>query len=256
MPSNHFTNLAASIHELKRIYLDDALAAPIPTIEHQEHARAFVTFAHAELEFYAEEALRDLATISVSNAVAGRLGRPSIALLGFSGLPSLNGGSVLSTSNKKPARRLSTRLGEAHVSIVRIINANNGVREKNLAAMAIPLGLDAATIDNTWLNELDAFCSWRGAFSHMSRTNSRASHLAVDPRNVWTKCERLVWTDPTFAVPGTISSFESFDQWVETEKLNLGSVVTVSRWRLRLGRLLISVMSLLFRRKQVNDEVG
>lgn len=252
MPSHHFSNLAASIQELKRIYLDDALVAPTPTPEHQERARAFVTLAHAELEFYVEEALRDLATTSFNNAVAGRWGPPAIALLGFSGLPPLNGGSVLGTGKKKGRRQIETRFGDAQAAHLKILDANNGVREKHIAAMAVPLGLDGKTIDNTWLNELDAFCTMRGAFAHMSRTNSYATHLAVNPSDVWTKCCTLVWTNAALAMSGTISSFESFDDWVEAEKLTLGPVVTTSRWRLSLTRLLINIISCLARRNRAS----
>src|SRR5215471_8834059 len=40
-----------------------------------------------------------------------------------------------------------------------------------------------ARTGNTWLNDLEAFCSFRGAFVHMSRTTQRASHLAVNPHD-------------------------------------------------------------------------
>ena len=64
MASKHFIDLTKSIQELKRIYLDDALAAPIPNDTQSELARAFVTFAHAEFEYYVEEALRGLTNVA------------------------------------------------------------------------------------------------------------------------------------------------------------------------------------------------
>lgn len=127
-----------------------------------------------------------------------------------------------------------------------MIDANNGIREKNLAALAIPLGLDAGNIDNTWLNELDAFCSLRGAFAHMSRTSQRGSHLAINPHDVWKMCERLIWTNPALAAQGVINSFESLDAWFEAEKQSFGTYVAVPAWRLRLMHFLASA---LFRRK-------
>lgn len=240
MASTHFSNLASSIKELKRIYLDRALTDPIPTPDHQELARAFVTLAHSELEYFVEEAFRELASTALRGAMVGSFGRASIALISFTGLDPLRGGATLSTGKKKAPRRLATRFGAAHAALVSTLDRNNGVREKHLASIAIPLGLDATSIDNTWLNELDAFCSTRGAFAHMSRMSQRGSHLAVNPQDVWTKCERLIWTNPALAAPGTVNSFESLDLWVETEKHSLGPYVRVASWRLKLMQFLTS----------------
>jgi len=247
MASSHFENLAASIQKLKEVYLDDALASSAPNDNHSELARAFVTFAHAEFEYYVEEALRELAHVSFDGAVVGKFGSASIAMLAFSGMGSLKAGDKLGGGGKKPARKVSSRFGEAKVAILRTIDANMGVREKHIAAMAIPLGIDPTSIDNTWLNDLDAFCSYRGAYVHMSRTQKRADPAAVNPNDMWLRCERLVWTDPALGTPGSINSFESFDAWVQSEGAGLAPLVVAPRWRLRIMAYLLQVLS---RRKQ------
>ncbi|WMD21559.1 HEPN domain-containing protein [Achromobacter seleniivolatilans] len=247
MASSHFIKLTTSIQTLKNIYLDDALASPVPNDVHSELARAFVTFAHAEFEYYVEEALRELTHAAFNGAISGNFGSASIAMLAFSGMSSLKAGDKLGAGGKKPARKLSTRFGDAKLAILKGLDANMGVREKHIAAMAIPLGLDAASVDNTWLNDLDAFCSYRGAYVHMSRTQQRADPAAVNPNDMWLKCKRLVWTDPTLGSPGSINSFESFDAWVQSEKTGLAPLVGAPRWRLRIMTYLLQLLS---RRKQ------
>jgi hypothetical protein len=254
MHSVHFLNLTSSVQELKRIYLNDALAAAVPTPDHQELARAFVALTHSELEYYVEEACRGLAQDALKAAVVGNYGKASIAMITFSGLEARRGGSMLRTFGKKKARRLSMRFGEAYDLLIKAIDGNNGVREKHLAALAIPLGLDASRIDNTWLNELDAFCSSRGAFAHMSRTSQRGSHLAVNPHDVWHQCERVIWTIPALAVQGVINSFESLDDWIEGEKQSFGPYVPVAAWRLRLTQFLFSALSRPWRRDEAVDD--
>jgi hypothetical protein len=221
---------------MKRVYLDAGLATPNPTPDQQEMARAFVTLAHAEFEYFAEEVFRGLSQASLNGAASGVFGRPAIALLAFSGLDSLKGGTFLSSGPKKVSRKLSTRIGSAHGEFVQLLDSNNGIREKHLASMAVPVGLDASAVDNTWLNDLEAFCSSRGAFAHMSRTTQRGSHLAVNPADVWRTCKRLVWTDPALAAQGVVNSFESLDLWVETEKQSFASSVAAPPWRLKLSR--------------------
>lgn len=243
MASAHFVNLTDSIQELKKVYLDDALAAPIANDTHSELARAFVTFAHAEFEHYVEEALRELTYATLNGAVTGTYNQASIALLGFSGMNPLKAGDQLGTGGKKAARKLSTRFGEAKVAILKTIDGNMGVREKHIAAMAIPLGLDATAVDNTWVNDLDAFCSFRGAYVHMSRTAQRADPGGVNPHDMWLKCQRLLWTNNALGGGGGIKSFESFDAWVESEKLGLAAIVRAPRWKLQITKHLLRVVS-------------
>lgn len=254
MASTHFTHLSQSVLELKRIYLDGALSVPIPNPDHQELARAFLVLIHAELEYFVEEALRDLAQHSFLAATGGNFGRPAIAFMAFSGLEPLHGGTALSTGKKKAPRQLATRFGAAHAALVQTLDKNCGVREKHLAAMAIPLGLDASSIDNTWLNELDAFCSSRGAFAHTSRTSKRGSHLAVNPKDIWIMCERLVWTNPALTTPGMISSFEGLDKWIENEKITLEPYIAAMSWRLKLLHLFITFIDQIGRKRRIDDD--
>jgi hypothetical protein len=254
MPSSHFVNLESSILELKRVYLDEALSATTVSPDHQELARAFLMFVHSELEFFVEEALRELAQHSFNCAISGSYGRTALALITFSGLEPLHGGSVLG-SGKKKQRQLATRFGHSYAEIVKRIDGNCGVREKHLAQMAVPLGLDASSIDNTWLNELDAFCSKRGAFAHISRTNQRGSHLAVNPQDIWSSCKRVVWTDTAIAVPGIISSFQSLDDWIDAEKSTVWSTtVIMPTWRLRLSHLISVLIGRLSRKLQIDGD--
>ncbi|WP_343618993.1 HEPN domain-containing protein [Ralstonia sp.] len=227
MPSNHFVNLAQSIEELKRVYLADGLAAAIPNDDQQERARAFVVLAHAEMEYFIEEVLRDLAKAVLRHAAAGTYGRSALALITFGGLDPQNGGTTLSKGKKKVPRVLTTRIGEASANIQKILDDNTGVKEKYLAEMAIPLGLDPDAVDSSWLAELEAFCVARGAFAHMSRGSQGGSHLAVDPKEMWRKVRRIVWTDPSFVSAGAISSFERFDEWAESEQRAVGVTVRV-----------------------------
>lgn len=227
MPSSHFINLFDSISELKRIYLDEGIASAPPSSDQQEQARAFVVFAHAEFEYFVEESLRSLADIVFDRAKSGAYGRSSISLIAFGGIDAQSGGTVL-IPNKKSPRKLASRFGEAHQKLVQTINENHGIRESHLAEMTIPLGLDGTMFDNTWINDLEAFCAMRGAFAHSSRTTQRANYLAVNPSDIWSKCDRLLTTNAATSVNNLISSFESFDAWIEGEKLTFGAVATVA----------------------------
>ncbi|MGF6763358.1 hypothetical protein P3T24_003684 [Paraburkholderia sp. GAS33] len=246
MPSASFLNLEQSVKELKRIYLRDGNFNPVPSSDDQELARAFSVLVHAELEEYIETSFQSLAVKAMQGVSAGQFSRVAISLLAFSGIAPQTGGGKLriptsggsagpaGAKKEKSPRLLATRYGEAHGRYVDMLDSNNGVREKYLAALGIPIGLDAQRVDPNWINDLETFCSSRGAWAHLSRTNVLAKFGEIDPKDIWAVCERLVWTNSTLARPDVISSFEDLDQWVETEKSLIGNaLVHEPRWRFR-----------------------
>lgn len=233
MPSNDFQNLQSCILELKRIYLDDALAKNgAHSIDQQELARAFVTLAHAEFEHYVETSFRSLLDTIIDEAKKGNFSVSSLSMLTFSELPLVSGGSTL--TGKDP-RKVASRICQAGDKHKALLNDNHGVKEKYLAKIGTPLGFNKDCVDNTWLSDLDAFCSFRGAFAHMSRTEQRATHLSVNPQDIWNKCEKLVWTDPAVAKAGLVSSFESFDDWIQDQKNAFGKVASTCSTSLLLS---------------------
>lgn len=247
MASRSFNNLEESVKELKRIYLNDGNFRTIPNPDDQELARAFIVLVHAELEQYIETSFEELSIDALKGVSTGQFSRVAISLLAFSGIPAQTGGAKLrmptsggsaipSTGKKdKSPRLLATRYGEAHGQYLQMLASNNGVREKYLAALGIPLGLDAQRIDPNWINDLELFCSSRGVWAHLSRTNHLAKIGEIDPRDIWAVCERLIWTNRNIATPGVISSFEDLDQWVEAEKNLIGNaLVNEPRWKFKV----------------------
>lgn len=244
MPSVNFSNLKQSVEALKQTYLNSGVFPLVPTPQEQEFARAFVVLAHAELEDYVESAFRDLSNLALSGMANGMLSRVAFSLFAFSGLPPQTGGAWLKMPSglppppggkkEKTPRQMMTRFGEAHGRYALLLSKNHGVREKYLAALGVPIGLDAAKIDPTWITELGKFCDKRGIYAHHSRTNTKTAFGTIDPKDIWGQCERLIWTDKKLAVPGVISSFEDLDDWVETEKALIGAaLVNQATWRFK-----------------------
>lgn len=234
MASSHFVALDANLFELKRIYLDAASASFSPTAEQQEMARAFVIFAHAELEWFVEKACSDFADVLLNEAGGGKFSASTLSLLTFSSLDPVNGGASL--GKKAASRSLNSRVGDAVAKLKVLADGNDGLREKHLAKMLVPLGLHSNHVDASWLADLDAFCSSRGAFAHMSRSMNQASHLAVNPADVWKLCSRLVWG----ASPGSnlVSSFQDLDDWILTAGQSFMPVALVLKPKSFWGRLL------------------
>lgn len=244
MASPTFHNLEQSVSELKKIYLRNGAFTNIPTPEDQEFSRAFAVLAHAEIEDFVETSFTSLADAAMRGVANGSFSRVAISMLTFSGLPPLTGGSHLKmpsggplpagAKKEKTPRTLIGRYGEAHGRYAQLISKNHGIREKYLAPLGVPIGLDAKSIDPNWITDLSTFCDKRGAFAHHSRTYPEAPVNTVNPKDIWQLCERLIWTDQRLATAGIISSFEDLDSWVEAEKNLIGSAVfNEPTWRFR-----------------------
>jgi hypothetical protein len=60
-----------------------------------------------------------------------------------------------------------------------VTKENNGVREKNLMKMLVPLGIDPRMVDQTFISRLDNLASLRGDAAHLSTRH--AVRIGVDP---------------------------------------------------------------------------
>lgn len=211
--SKHFSSLQYAFCELQRIYLPSDLARSLYTPDEQEFARSFAVMLHAEIEHYIELSCTDVAKKIINASKSGQFFPASISFLFFSRLPPLNGGDKLGKKDGI-SRKITTRLYDANVKYEELINANEGIREKHLAKLLVPLSLSADNVDPTWLSEIDTLATFRGAFAHMSRNSNEASIAKVNPVDILQLCNRIVNGDPRLKRPGVISSLQELDEWL------------------------------------------
>lgn len=75
-----------------------------------------------------------------------------------------------------PAKRIEKAVAE-YLTFVQA--GNNGIKEKNLISLLIPIGLDLRAVDRTLLDRMDALGSRRGDAAHTSC--AKALKIGVDP---------------------------------------------------------------------------
>lgn len=230
--------LEDAVRSLKNVYLTPIATNQQPTNEQQEMARAFIVFAHAEIEWYVERASLELNEKVLNAGKAGAFSASSLALLTFAGIDPVKGGDSLGVA--KNPRTLSMRLGQACANHKKLAEENEGIREKHLAKLFVPLGLDADSVDSAWLGELEAFSSKRGALAHMSRSESRASPLAINPVDTWIQCERIVWGPRIQAPNRQVCSLADLDAWLLGSASQFASVYSKTTTP-SLGSLLLAI---------------
>ncbi|MGK9449645.1 hypothetical protein ACSSZE_00030 [Acidithiobacillus caldus] len=143
--SSHFLTLREAHDKLAKIYLRDREEPELPTPEDQELARAFVVFIHAELEHYFESISSEIADDILKRSLSGIYDEATTGIIAFSGLEKRNAGECL-IDGKAKARKVSDRVGDGVTALKKKIYNNNGISQKYLASLFVPLGLTNVSV--------------------------------------------------------------------------------------------------------------
>lgn len=177
MPSNRkpkqskqFRELERSLNKIEKNLLPKIRTDGSYTEREKLLVRSYRLLAHAEFEYYFEKIAESIIIQAhvawVSNRKASNV---LTSLASFSQTKTEIPKNAFS-SNGNPNRGASfeERLIFARRQYIKKLNENNGIREKDLLKILLPLGLSIYDVDNTWLNSIDSFGSKRGAVAHCS----------------------------------------------------------------------------------------
>jgi hypothetical protein len=197
--SQRYINLVKEIHAL-RIYLLPNVFDPAGdyTQDVLVKALAFRVLAHAGLESYMEESTLELAKAAVK--AWKREKRASCTLMGllaFSGQSMDQPPKTLRPEDENRSREwndkihLSNKIDNAMRAFVYMIHNNNGIKEKNVLGLLLPVGFDANALDHTWLLDMDNFGESRGDAAHKS-TGGLCAGRQINPADEWQAVKSLL----------------------------------------------------------------
>jgi hypothetical protein len=147
-----------------------------------ERTRAFRVLAHAEFESFIEE--RAIEVINDAHKEWKKTGgiRPSLLALmaHWDASPQIPETLTDLGDNSTKYPTLAARIKKAKGDYSTYINTrNNGIKEKNLLLILLPLGITKGEIDATWLNETESWATSRGTVAHTSATKMQ---VQLDPK--------------------------------------------------------------------------
>ncbi len=193
-------------------------------------AKAYLVFAHAELEDYLETVCRAKAQRALDAVCSGQIDLTAISLVSYFGDRI---GMVTELSKFKDkhtalvrdfaqpglhvTRTLMATVKEALSGYTEQCRKNNGVKESNLLPLLLPLGFSPLTIDPAWLAEITGFGVNRGEHAHKGLS---AVQQIADPFAALEHMRRIVEGPPGSAPPAgsniNIFSLRSLDAliWV------------------------------------------
>lgn len=191
MPSTRYDTLKERVEALRNhllplpfeatgTYADEALV--------RTRTLSFRVLAHAELETYIEDRVVEIAKAAWKRWEGERhVTAPLLHLVGFCGLALQAPPDTLAAPNQNQAKSWSDRidvnerLKDIVQRYVRMVTLeNHGIREPNLMAMLLPIGLRPFAIDPVFVDRLDDFGRSRGEAAHGS---SIAVQQSPDPKS-------------------------------------------------------------------------
>lgn len=192
MSSTHLAQLREQIDVLERHLLPSKFDAT-GTYEDRDavtvRTLAFVVLAHAEIESYFENRIIEIAKAAWQSWKEARhLSRVACALLAFCGREMNAPPESLSPPKPEKAKEWLRQLeiGERLKLVVQefvyaVTKHNHGIREKNLLAMLLPVGVYHADLDATFIADIDSFGKRRGEAAHSSSSRSQVQQ-EIDPK--------------------------------------------------------------------------
>jgi hypothetical protein len=172
--SVRFRTLIRELNRLKKQFLPQI--DPTGSYSDMKLARtlAYRVLAHAEIEAYLEDRVWEVAINAKRNwDSTGKTCRTLISLVAFSGKMMDSPPDTLTPEKASKAVPLEKIKLDKKIEISincfkNVINQNHGVKEINLLALLLPIGIDSGDLDSALLATMNTFGEQRGVVAHSS----------------------------------------------------------------------------------------
>lgn len=203
MPKSvRFRTLTRELNRLKKQFLPKISPTGLYSDRQLARTLAYRVLAHAEIESY----LEDRAWEVVLNAKrawdsTGKTSRTLICLLGFSSLTmdkppdTLNKPIRVSQDEHDKRLRISKKIALSVNSFRKVIDKNHGVKEANILALLLPIGIDSNDLDPAWLATMNTFGEKRGLVAHTSAMTIQPPDPATELNTVQQITQELLRID-------------------------------------------------------------
>ncbi|HTK59411.1 MAG TPA: hypothetical protein VL336_10575 [Sphingomicrobium sp.] len=190
--STQYDRLAERVLALRKALLPYHLKVSVGNLTHDISIKAlsYRLLCHAEIESYLEDRATEVSALIGSAWKRRRhVSYPTLCMIGFSGLRMDAPPETFQAPVKqiKIDDRLSASLGNYYYYVTK---QNNGITEKSLVKILLPLGIDVNIIDPLVVTEFNNFATLRGNAAHQST----AGHVqaGVSPHDEHTTVSRLI----------------------------------------------------------------
>ncbi|MGH1396852.1 MAG: HEPN domain-containing protein [Trichormus sp.] len=177
--SARFRTLTKELTRLKNQFLPKINPIGLYSDRQLSRTLAYRVLAHAEIESYLEDRVWEV--VQDAKRVWDNTGKTRltlVSLVAFSGQMMEKPPDTLTPSKGKksvPLDKLKTskKIDLAINSFKWVIDNNHGIKETNILALLLPIGIDSDDLDPVWLATMNTFGENRGIVAHTSATSYR-----------------------------------------------------------------------------------
>ncbi|WP_158712516.1 MULTISPECIES: HEPN domain-containing protein [Streptomyces] len=191
MPSTRFDELNRRVAEL-RAHLLPAAFDPTGSYDDivYEHTRAFRVLAHAEFESFIEDRCIEVVNEAFKLWVSsGAISTSLLAVVAYKESLHAIPESLDAAGQKKKYPDLKARVEAAKNDFNRYVRTkNNGIKEKNILRMLMPLGFTEEEINSAWLSTTETWATARGDSAH----KTAKMQVRPDPQHEWDTVKEIL----------------------------------------------------------------
>lgn len=185
--SSRYRTLVQRCAKLRQHFLPDRFS-PVGSYSQRQidRTRGYRLLVHAEIEAYLEDQVRTTATRALHVwKHQTKISLPLVGILAFAKK------FDEAAPNPNTVRLLNFRLSKSNGHLSETIKENHELREKNLYALLLPIGIDETTLDPVWVGRMESFGVARGDVAHQSAVPGSVHHQ-VDPKSEYETVRELL----------------------------------------------------------------
>lgn len=149
-----------------------------PDQENQDKLKSFKLLVHAEIEWYFESTVKDIVNFSKRQWLNKKGITPSLSYMILYSPSKFDGEKDISSLTQKK------RIEKIITAFETVIDQNNGIKEKNLMKLLVPLGINFQSLDQTWLSTIDSYGSSRGDIAHKSHSVQKQLDKGTEEKDI------------------------------------------------------------------------
>jgi RiboL-PSP-HEPN len=194
--SSRFRTLTKELNRLKKQFLPKINPTGTYSARQLALTIAYRVLAHAEIEAYLEDRVKKVAIDAKKDwDNRGKTSRTLLSLLAFSGeMMDVPPDTLSPTKGSKQVPpeqiKIDEKIKSAINCFIKTINQNHGLKEANILALLLPIGIDSDDLDSVLLADLNTFGEQRGLVAHSSVTSYRTNQLP-DPANELNRVQQI-----------------------------------------------------------------
>lgn len=185
--SPRFRQLQKRLTELRNHFVPPIEPTGVYSDRQYDRVRGYRLLVHAEIESFLEDRVTEIATQSFTRWQTDRRPRTCLTALvayydtQFPSVPS----SILRPAQNTTLDLLEARVEKAKtIFVLKTKTKNNGIREEDILALTLPVGVQVTDLDQTWLATIDSFGRDRGLTAHTAGRTQQPPDPATEVQTV------------------------------------------------------------------------